>query len=124
MAKDLLSLLGMLAVVLLVLMGAYLFTRWAGKGGLLTPYHAAPCSGQLQILDRLPLGKEQWLLVVRVGSRYFLLSSAPSGVSLVAELAAEEGALWHSPSSHDGSSRHLMPEFDAILKRLRDKKES
>ena len=123
MGKDLLSLLGMLAVVLLVLVGAYLFTHWAGKGGLLTPYMASPGGGQLQILDRLPLGKEQWLLVVRVGSRYFLLGSAPSGVSLVAELT-EEGALWHSPSSHDGSSRHLMPEFGAILKHLRDKKES
>ena len=124
MTKDLLSLLGMLAVVLLVLVGAYAFTRWAGKGGLLMPYGTPSGSGRLQVLDRISLGKDQCLLAVRAGERYFLLGSSPSGVSLVAELTAEEGALWHSPSSHNDSSQRLTPEFHAILRRLRDKKES
>ena len=124
MTNDLLSLLGMLAVVLLVLVGAYAFTRWASKGGLLTQYGAPSGSGRLQVLDRLSLGKDQWLMVVRAGEHYFLLGSSPSGVSLVSELTAEEGALWHSPSSNDDSSQRISQEFHAILKRLRDKKES
>ena len=49
MPKDILSLLGVLLILLLVLGGCWLFTRWAGTG--LTGGLAAP-AGQRQLKVR------------------------------------------------------------------------
>ena len=122
--NEVLSLLGALAAILLVLVGASLFTRWAAKGGLLNPLGAASGSGKLQVLDRIGLGKDQCLLVVRAGERYFLLGSSPAGVSMLHELTPEEGAAWSIPSSRNVSSQRPAPEFGALLGRLRNKDES
>lgn len=88
---PILSALGLLAVVLLVMGGAYAFTRWAGRslgagfpGGL-------GGSGRFQVLDRAVLGRDQTLLVVRAGGRYLLLGSSSAGLTLLAELSREEG---------------------------------
>lgn len=122
--NEVLSLLGALTAILLVLAGASLFTRWAAKGGLLSPLGAASGSGRLQVLDRVGLGKDQFLLVVRAGERYFLLGSSPAGLTVLRELAPEEGIAWSSPSSLDVSSQRPTPEFGALLRRLRNKDES
>ena len=121
MMDEVLSLLGMLAAILVVLVGAYVFTRWAAKGGLLAPLGTSSGSGRLQVLDRVSIGKDQWMLVVRAGDRYFLLGSSPSGLSMLCELTPEEGALWSTPSSHDDSSQRTTPDFGAVLRRMRNK---
>ena len=119
--NEALPLLGALLVTLLVLVGAYFFTRWAAKGGFLASSGFVPGSGRLQVLDRLSLGKDQWMLVVRVGQRYFLLGSSPSGLSLLCELTQQEGEEWSTPGSHDHSSQRTMPDFGVMLRRMRDK---
>ena len=116
--SQLLSVLGLLAVILLVLVLAWLFTRWAGRGmggGLF-----ALRSGQLQVLDRAALGRDQALLVVKAGQRYLLLGSTPAGVTLLAELSQEEGEAWEPPASPAGSEPKT--DFRALFQRLREKK--
>ena len=115
MPKDILSLLGVLLILLLVLGGCWLFTRWAGTG--LTGGLAAP-AGQRQ----LPVGKEQALLVVRLADRYFLLGSSPSGFSLLAELTEEEGALWNSTPASDGRPGRAPLDFQDWMRKFREKK--
>ncbi len=114
-----LSVIGLLAIVLLVLAGAYVFTRWAGKnlgggfGGL--------GGGRIEVLDRAGLGRDQSVLLVRAGQRYLLLGSTPGGLTLLAELTKEEGENWNPPASHDGTERKGAPDFRALLQRLREK---
>ena len=117
MDSPVLSVIGMLAVVLLVLVGTYLFTRWAGRN--LGSFGALP-GGQIQVLDRVNLGRDQAILVVRAGQRYLLLGSTPSGVTLLAELTREEGENWRPPAPQPGGSG--KPDFQALLKRMREKK--
>ena len=121
-AKDLLSLLGILLVLLLVLAGSYLFTRWAGtglSGKLLMP--GAP--RRMRVLERMAVGKDQTLLVVQLADRYFLLGSSPSGFSLLAELTEEEGALWAEPEpSSEPDTGRKPPDFQEFLRKLREKK--
>ena len=107
----LLSLLGMLAVMLLILAGAYGATRWAGRG-----FGGAFTGGRLRVLDRARVGREQQVLVVQAGERYFLLGSSPAQVSLLAELSREEGELWHSPPPNAGR----QGDFRTLLKGLRN----
>ncbi|MCI9165357.1 MAG: flagellar biosynthetic protein FliO [Oscillospiraceae bacterium] len=116
---EVLSLLGILLVLLLVLGGCYLFTRWAGVG-LGGRLGLTPSGGRLRVLERLPVGRDQALLVVEAANRHFLLGSSPSGLSLLAELTEEEAALWTSPPPSGGGQQG--PDFRQWLGKLREKK--
>ena len=116
---EVLSLLGILLVLPLVLGGCYLFTRWAGVG-LGGRLGLTPSGGRLRVLERLPVGRDQALLVVEAANRHFLLGSSPSGLSLLAELTEEEAALWTSPPPPGGGQQG--PDFRQWLGKLREKK--
>ena len=116
MPPELLSLLGILTVILLVMGGAYAFTRWAGKMGGLGSFAGG---GRLKVLDRAGLGRDQQLLVVQAGERFFLLGSSPAGLSLLAELSTEEGELWRSPPPDP--TRQKPADFRSLLLKIREK---
>ena len=117
--SQILSVLGLLAVILLVLAGAWLFTRWAGQN---LGFPAAGRAGRLQVLDRTSLGRDQALLVVKAGQRYLLLGSTPAGLTLLAELTREEGESWDPPAPPDGPEQKRPADFRALMQRLREKK--
>ncbi len=116
---DVLSLLGALLVIVLVLGGSYLFTRWAG-----THLGSGPLSraggGRMRVLDRVSLGRDQQLLVVQAGRRYLLLGCSSDRLTLLTELTAEEGAEWQIPPS-DAVPGRRTPDFGALLQKLREK---
>ena len=117
--EQILSVFVLLAVTLLVLAAAWLFTRWAGNhlgGGL--PGTMSGC-GKIEILDRVSLSRDHALLVVRAGERYLLLGSTPSELSLISELSQEEGENWKPPAAtkQPGS----LPDFRALMQRLKEK---
>ena len=74
----------------------------------------------MRVLERLPVGRDQALLVVEAANRHFLLGSSPSGLSLLAELTEEEAALWTSPPPPGGGQQG--PDFRQWLGKLREKK--
>ena len=88
-----LSILWMLFCVVLIPGAAYWFTRRVvGRGGL-----GALGKGrgrQMELLDQLPVGREQRLVMVRAGERFFLLGITAGEISALAEFTAEEAALW------------------------------
>ena len=112
---------GMLLVLVLVMAGAYFFTRWAGKslGSGFAVFRGG--SSRIEVLDRASLGKEQALLVVKAGERYLLLGSTAAGLALLAELTKEEGENWNPPTPPDGPEPAKPPTFRALMQRLREK---
>ena len=120
--SQILSVLSLLAVILLVLVGAYFFTRWAGQAAGSGLFSARRGGGQLQILDRANLGRDQALLVVKAGQRYLLLGCTPAGLTLLAELTREEGKSWDPPVPPEGPEVKRPPDFRALMQRLREKK--
>ena len=74
-------------------------------------------------MDRAVLGKDQLLLVVQAGERYLLLGSTPAGLTLLAELSREEGENWLPPPPAAGADGSKHADFQAILQRLREKKQ-
>ena len=119
--QDLLSVLGILLALAMVLLGSYFVTRWAGTG-LYGRIGAAGGGQHLRVLERLPLGRDQAIIVVQAAGRYFLLGSSPSGFSLLAELTEEEGGRWESPPSSGGPPKGEKADFRAILRGFREKK--
>ena len=93
-----LTLTWMLVCVLVIVVLAYLFTKYvAGRSGSILG--AGGGTDQFKVLARLPLGRDQSLMLVQAGERYLLVGAAPSGISLVAELTREEAqALYARPA--------------------------
>ena len=106
---DLLSLLSILLTLALALLACYLVTRWMGLG---LGSRLGAGGQHVRVLERVPVGRDQALVVVRAANRFFLLGSSPSGFSLLAELTEEE----LSASSSDGVPPE-PPDFRALLRK-------
>lgn len=80
-----LELIVKLVIYLVVLAGvlylAYITTRFVAKG-------AGPkgMSGNIQILEKTPVGRDSYLLIVQVQERFLLLGVTPSGIEKIQEL--------------------------------------
>lgn len=88
------SFLWMLVCVVLIIGLAFWFTKFVvGRGAL----DAFSKGRRMEILDRMPLGRDQSVVLARVGERYLLLGAGTAGVTLLAELSEEEAASWKPP---------------------------
>ena len=93
------SLLWMLVCVVLIIGLAYWFTRnGAGRG----TFGGFQAGRQMEVLDQLPLGRDQRMVLARAGGRFLLLGVTPSGgITLLAELTEEEAASWRKEPAED-----------------------
>lgn len=112
---TILSLVWLLVCVLVIIVLAYLFTKYvAGHSGL---WGTGGGTDQFKALSRLSLGREQSLTLVQAGERYLLLGVTPSGVSLVAELTREEAqALYTRPASGQPAPPSFGEALRTVLK--------
>ena len=114
------SLLGVLAVAVLILYLADVATKWIGT-------HSAPgSSGTLRmsgnenfrILGQLGVGRNERLVLVRLDERCYLLGVTEHQITLLRELAGDEAADWLAPDEPPS-----VPSFTDILSQtLRKKK--
>ena len=87
--KEILSLLWALAVTGIILAAAYWFTR--NVVGRLAAGRAAQ-GRQIAVLEQVPVGKDQKLLLARMGGRLYFLAASPGGIQILRELSEEEAA--------------------------------
>ncbi len=115
------SLLGVLAVVVLILYLAYLTTRWIGThsvpGGAGIPLSGG--SGRFCLLGQLGVGRGERLVLARLGERCYLLGVTERQITLLRELDGDEAAEWIAKSESAPSA----PGFREVLSQtLRKKK--
>lgn len=110
------SLLWMLVCVVLIIGLAYWAARYAAGRGSLGAFSGGR---RMEVLDRLVLGRDQSLVLARVGERYLLLGAGTAGVSLLAELTAEEAAAWKPPEAAGGKPGFKEAFFSAMKQRER-----
>ena len=107
------SFLWMLVCVVLIIGLAYWFTKYvAGRGAL----GAFSGGRRMEVLDRLPLGRDQSVVLARVGERYLLLGAGTAGVTLLAELTGEEAAAWKPPETAEGEKPGFKEAFLTMMK--------
>ena len=116
-------LLRTLLFVVLILCLAYLFTKYVVGSGRLGGRAAGKRAGNLQVLAQLALGKDQRLLLVKAGERYFLLGAAPSGISNLAEFTQEEAAAWTETADRpeDSQTSSFREALQTVLKQRRQR---
>ena len=107
------SLLWMTVCVVLIIGLAYWFTKFvAGRGAL----GAFSGGRRMEVLDRMPLGRDQSVVLARVGERYLLLGAGTAGVTLLAELTGEEAAAWKPPETAEGEKPGFKEAFLTMMK--------
>lgn len=94
MGGNILSLLGMLLTVVLVLFLAYWCTRFIAQRGLPGWAKGSGGADKLQLLWQMSLGKNERLVLVRLGGRCLLLGVTGGGINLIMELTEEEASAW------------------------------
>ena len=110
--STLASFLWLIVCVVLVIGLAYWFTRYVAGRGLL----GGMAGGRgLAVLDQLSLGRDQRVILARAGERYLLLGATPAGITLLAELTAEEAAAWQAPPE-DGERVSFKEAFLTMMK--------
>lgn len=107
----------MLVTVCIILALSYWATRLLAAGPLRGSV-VRTGTRHMRVLEQLPTGRDQKLLVVQAGGRFFLIGAAASGLRLLAELSPEEGALW---SDDDAQSRGQISFREALLSQLKKK---
>ena len=115
------SLLGVLAVIILILYLAYFATKWIGThsvpGGAGTLRTGG--TGDFRILGQLGVGRNERLVLARLGERCYLLGVTEHQITLLRELDGEEAAPWLAQDD----STPAAPGFAEVLREsLRRKK--
>lgn len=87
------TLIGALAAVAAVLALAWIATRCLAMRLPAARFSAAGV-GRLRLVERLPLGREEYLAVVRAGETVLLLGVSAGQITLLKELSADEAAQW------------------------------
>lgn len=79
---EIFRLLGALAAVIFIFYLAWLVPRVIAKR-----HRLGPLSGrELQVTEKVQLGKDSWLVIVRAGDRRMLLGVAPGGIARLDDL--------------------------------------
>lgn len=99
------SLIGMLAVVAVVIGLAYWFTRYVVGGSQWNGVGMLQRNEHLRILAQTQVGKEQRIVVLQAGERWFLVGITPQNISPLAELSKEEADLWRQGHNNGGNIR-------------------
>ena len=104
---PLLSLAGMLLCTAVILFLAYWVTR---KIGLSSGVGNAGVGSRMRVLDRLPIGTGQSLLVVQGVSK--------EHISLIAELTEEQAQLWKKSAAVHKADTAPAAFFETLSRRL------
>ncbi len=112
MLDTLLSLLWTLLVTCVMLALAYWFTRHIV--GRMSPSGMSR-GRNLEVMEQVAMGKEQRLMLVRVGKRVYILASTPNGITNLGELSEEEAA---QLAQSEGENQSLPDGFTQTLRRV------
>ena len=116
-----LKILFYLIVLIVVLALAYYTTRMLGRG-----MGRSQRTGGMEILDQMALGRDSYLLVVKVQDRIFLMGVTSGGISKIEELESydKKGAAEAAPDFVSLLSSHMKEHFQEKGQRNRQDKKA
>ncbi len=80
------SILGGVIFIILIFVAAYYVTKLVGKGYM----GMGAAAKEMTVIDKLVLGHDRFLLIVRIGEKTLLLGVTPQHIETLAELEGEQ----------------------------------
>ena len=123
MLKEIAGLLWTILLIVAVLVLAYAFTRFvAGRaaGSASIRYRGR----RLTVLEQVTVGKDQKLLLVQRGERYYFLGAAQGGISCLEQVSPEEAERWKQEAESGQDTPPTIRFQDAlreVVERRRDR---
>jgi flagellar protein FliO/FliZ len=101
--EEFLSIAGAILMIVAIVVLAFYSTRWLGKrmGG-------STASRYLSVVDRIPLGQDKYIAIVRVGEKNLLIGVSQGSVTNLGELNEEDLT--------QVVTEQTLPTFGAALK--------
>lgn len=96
-----------LGAAVLVLVLCYMTTRRIGRS-----IQSGARAKYMTVIDRLPIGTDRYLMVVKTGKRCFLLGVSPGQITRLAELEEEE--LVSYVQANDGREQEFKKIWDVL----------
>ena len=115
-SNDLFLVIWALGCIVVVLVLAFWITRFMAGSGRLRGTFRRRNSGQIEVLTQELLGKDQRLVVARVGERYFLMGVTAQSISLLSELSADEVVSPAEPVEPTQQNPSFFEAFSSTLK--------
>lgn len=113
------ELLWSLFVVTAVLVLAYLFTKYAaGRLGNGLRFR----KGKMTILEQMPVGRDQKLLLVQIGDTVCLLGVAQGGITLLEKISQETLDQWKQEEAGQEELGQKLSFQEALKKVLEQRK--
>jgi len=92
--QNILQLIGIIIVFLIILAAAYAASVWVGK----TQYNAYGSHDRnIKIIEVFRINGNQFLQIVQVGSRYFVIGVSKEHIEYLAELSEEDFHIHDTP---------------------------
>ena len=112
MTDEILALIWGLAVIVLVLVLAYLFTRYVAGRGM-----SGPVKGRyVKVLEAVSVGREQKLLLVQVGDQIHLLGVTAGRITELQTVGREEFDHWRESAGQSPAPESVS--FQEALRRV------
>ncbi len=108
-----LQLIGMLLAVVAVLFLSWYLTR---KLGTVAGYRGNS-SPNLKVLDRIPLGQNESLIIVRAGRKFLLLGITPAGITCLKQLEQDE--INQDGDGENHLSHRSSVDFRSLLEQIK-----
>ncbi len=105
MYDNFFSLLGSIVLLLLILLSAYGASRFIS-----THFAKRSKSRHMEVLDWLSVGKDRWFILLKAGSKVFVVGVTPQGFQHISEISPDELGPSEAPEVSSGSG------FDVFLK--------
>jgi flagellar protein FliO/FliZ len=104
-----------LVCVVVILGLAWWVTKYVVAGGKSGCRRTGKGTEHLTVLSRLTLGKEQQLVMVRAGDRYFLIGVTAGQMTTLAEFTQQEAESWRSQQTEQ-TGNQTPPSFGEALR--------
>lgn len=116
MIDDVVSLLWSILCIVAVLVLAYAFTRFVA--GRAAGSNAVRYRGRrLTVLEQVNVGKDQKLLLVRMGEGLYFLGVTQGGISCLKQVSPEEAERWKQ-EAEDGQNVPPALSFQEALRKV------
>ena len=118
MLQSVITAIGTLLIIVVILFLTYICTKYIGNRMSLGGY-GGQNARYISIVDRVLVGQESSVALVKVSGRMFLLGITGENVNMLTELTEDE--LTEIPSVPE-STNYASAAFKDVIERLKDRK--